>query len=125
MFFYAKPLFGFVFGKQWLTSGAMAALIAPWFLCQFVVNPVSRVVLVLSGQETKLVWDILCLISIPVVFYIARIRSLEALQTVKLLSIVSTLLYVVYYFTLLRVIFTFNSKLVKSSAVAAAAGSAR
>ncbi len=109
---WAPPLFSLVFGKQWIESGMMAVLIAPWFLSQFVVNPVSRVVLVLSGQEAKLVWDVLCLLSIPAVFYIARVRGLEALQTIKLLSLVSTALYIVYYLTLLRVIAQFNKTLV-------------
>jgi hypothetical protein len=37
---------------------------------------------------------------------------LEALQTIKLLSLVSTALYIVYYLTLLRVIAQFNKTLV-------------
>ena len=113
--FWAQPLFHMIFGAQWATSGAMAALIAPWYLGQFVVNPVSRVVLVLSGQETKLIWDVLCLVSIPAVFHVARVRGMEVMQTVRLLSIVSTALYCVYYAMLLRVIVKFNQKLVANA----------
>lgn len=105
---WGQPLFRVAFGAQWAQSGAMATLIAPWYLGQFVVNPVSRVVQVLSGQETKLAWDVLCVLSIPAVFYVARVRSLEVMQTVRLLSIVSTALYVIYYAVLVRVIMNFN-----------------
>jgi lipopolysaccharide exporter len=101
---WGQPLFRTIFGSQWATSGAIAALIAPWYLAQFVTNPVSRVVLVLNGQETKLAWDALCILSIPAVFYVARVTQMEVLHTIRLLSLVNTALYVAYFLVLLRVI---------------------
>jgi len=108
LYVWAEPLFILAFGSQWRIAGAMAALIAPWYLCQFVVNPVSRTVLVLSGQETKLIWDLLCLVAIPTVFYMARIRAMDVLATVRLLSIVSALLYIAYFAVLLYLIHRFH-----------------
>jgi len=108
--FWGQPLFRTAFGERWATSGVMAGLIAPWFLAQFVTNPVSRVVLVLSGQETKLAWDVLCLISIPAVFYFARVKQFGILHTITVLSVVNTALYIAYFSILIRVITAFNSK---------------
>ena len=108
LLFWARPLFMVVLGAKWGVSGTMAALIVPWFLSQFVVNPVSRSVLVLSGQENKLIWDALCLIAIPTVFYVARVRQLDVLEAVRLLSFVNTGLYLLYFAVLLRLIFTFH-----------------
>ncbi|MGD0548362.1 MAG: hypothetical protein ABR991_11120, partial [Terracidiphilus sp.] len=103
---WARPLFTLVFGAQWALSGTMAAIIAPWYLGQFVVNPLSRVVLVLKGQATKLIWDVLCLIAIPTVFYEAHLHRLNVLDAVRLLSIVSAALYLVYFLVLLCLLFS-------------------
>ena len=46
-----------VFGAQWTLAGSFAGVVAPWYLAQFVVSPISRVVAVFSGQKTKLIWD--------------------------------------------------------------------
>lgn len=105
---WARPLFIVLLGAQWGVSGTMAALVVPWFLSQFVVNPVSRSVLVLSGQENKLIWDVLCLIAVPTVFYVAGVRQLDVLGAVRLLSLVNTGLYLFYFAVLLRLIFTFH-----------------
>jgi len=101
---WGPPLFGFVFGSRWAVSGVMAATIAPWYLSQFVVNPVSRVVFVLSGQESKLIWDVVCLVSILAVFMLARQYHLSDMHTIRSLSLVNTLLYVGYFGILLRII---------------------
>jgi O-antigen/teichoic acid export membrane protein len=111
----ARQLFALALGPQWGVSGAMAAIIAPWYMGQFVVNPISRLVLVLSGQETKLVWDVLCLISIPAVFYVAQVEKLDVLAAVRLLSAVNTILYAAYFVVLLRLVLAFNRSIKVSS----------
>jgi O-antigen/teichoic acid export membrane protein len=105
---FGPALFGWVFGAKWVLSGTMAAIITPWYLAQFVVSPLSRVVVVLSGQEMKLIWDVLCLVALLGVFSFAHWRSWQALETIRLLSTVYALLFVVYYVVLLRIIARFN-----------------
>jgi O-antigen/teichoic acid export membrane protein len=101
-------LFGWVFGARWVLSGTMAAILVPWYLAQFVVSPLSRVVVVLSGQEMKLAWDVLCLASLAGVFYVAYAHSFPPLATVKMLSGVYALLFVAYYLVLLNIIVRFD-----------------
>jgi len=111
---WGPSLFGWVFGARWALAGSIAAIIAPWYLAQFVASPLSRVVVVLSGQEVKLLWDVLCLISLLSVFFAARSMSLVPLQTISALSAVYTLLYVAYYLMLSHIVARFEKSRVAS-----------
>ncbi|HTC92070.1 MAG TPA: hypothetical protein VK699_01300 [Terriglobales bacterium] len=108
LYFWGAPLFRFAFGAEWALSGTIAAIIAPWYLSEFVVSPVSRVVLVLSGQEMKLVWDVLSLVSLVAVFLVAEWRGMPLLQTVRILTIANVALRLVYFVILLRIIARFK-----------------
>jgi O-antigen/teichoic acid export membrane protein len=108
LWFWGQPLFRFAFGAQWAFSGAMAAIVAPWYLSEFVVIPVSRVVLVLSGQEMKLIWDVLSLGSLLALFFIAQWRGMVPLSTIRVLTVVNTALRAIYYFILIRIIIRFR-----------------
>jgi O-antigen/teichoic acid export membrane protein len=108
LWFWSGPLFRLVFGAQWALSGTIAGLVAPWYLSEFVVTPVSRVVLVLSGQEMKLIWDVLSLGSLLAVFFIAQWRFMGPLQTIRVLTLVNTTLRLIYYLILVRIITRFT-----------------
>jgi len=99
-----EPLFAFVFGSRWALAGIFASAVAPWFLMQFVVSPLSRVVLVFHGQEFKLIYDLLTVFSIAAVFGFAKKYSLGAVQTVRWLSAVNTVAYGVYFLVLVYVL---------------------
>ena len=104
LWFWGQPLFEFVFGVRWALSGAIASIVAPWYLAQFVVSPLSRAAVVLSGQEMKLLWDVLCLVSLVAVFCVAHSRGLASLQTIRLLSWAYTLLLFAYYLVLVHIV---------------------
>jgi O-antigen/teichoic acid export membrane protein len=108
LWFWGGPLFRLVFGAQWALSGTIAALVAPWYLSEFVVTPVSRVVVVLSGQEMKLIWDVLSLASLLTVFFVAQWRGIGALPMIRVLTVLNTVLRVLYYVILLRIILRFE-----------------
>jgi lipopolysaccharide exporter len=108
LFFWGVPFFRLVFGEKWGLSGTMASIIAPWYLAQFVVSPVSRVVFVLSGQETKLIWDVASLASVIGIFSVAQHQGMAPLQTIKILSVVNVGLFAFYYLLLLRIIAQFQ-----------------
>jgi O-antigen/teichoic acid export membrane protein len=100
--------FATMFGARWALAGTIAAIVAPWYLSQFVVSPLSRVVVVLNGQETKLFWDVLCLTSLVSVFLAARSMNLGPLPAIKMLSAVYTLLYAAYWLVLNRIVARFE-----------------
>lgn len=97
-------LFGLVFGADWTLAGTLAAVSVPWFLGQFVVSPLSRLVFVLSRQEFKLVYDVFVLFGVVAVFIVGRRLDLSFYHTVLALSIVNAAAYAVYYVLLLRIV---------------------
>ena len=99
-----RSLFQMIFGQQWATAGTLAALSAPWFLTQFIVSPLSRLVFVLRGQELKLIYDIVALASMVAVAVFSLHRKISLFKTVWAFSLVNTLAYVVYYFVLVWII---------------------
>ncbi len=97
-------MFRIVFGHEWGPAGALAALSAPWFLAQFVVSPLTRLVFVLSGQESKFIYDLAVLGSMVAVYEIAAHRHMTLHHMVALLAALNTLAYVAYYFVLYRIV---------------------
>jgi O-antigen/teichoic acid export membrane protein len=97
-------LFALVFGSDWTLAGALAAVCVPWFLAQFIVSPLSRLVFVLRGQEFKLMYDAVAVLGVISVFAVARHLEMSFYHTVLALSIVNALAYAVYYSVLLRIV---------------------
>jgi lipopolysaccharide exporter len=101
-------LFGLVFGTPWTTAGTLAVICIPWFLTQFVVSPLSRLVFVLSGQESKLVYDIFVVLGVVAIFVIGRHLGMSSYHAVLALSVVNAVGYAVYYFILLRIVVAYS-----------------
>jgi len=101
---YGEPLFQIFFGGKWVTAGRLAALVAPWFLGQSIVSPLSRLVFVLEGQRLKLIYDVLALTGMIGVFAFSHWQQISLVHAVMLLSAVGTLTFVVYYLVLLRIV---------------------
>lgn len=101
--FFGEPIFVFAFGVKWRLSGAIAAIVSPWFLTAFIVSPISRLVYVLHGQSLKLIYDVLTLAVNLLVFYLARRLAWPMLHMVTAMSILNTASKAVYYCLLLRI----------------------
>ncbi|MDT8393258.1 MAG: oligosaccharide flippase family protein [Bacteroidales bacterium] len=50
LFFYAPPIFSFVFGEEWIVAGEIAAIISPWLFLNFIVSPVSCITVIMNRQ---------------------------------------------------------------------------
>ena len=100
----SKQLFPLVFGSRWSEAGAMASLIGPWLLAQFVVAPLSRAVLVYEGQRLKMVYDIAALAFVVGAFKICAVVHATAVQTIGALAGVQTAAYGVYFVILVLII---------------------
>lgn len=101
-------LFGMVFGAPWTLAGTLAVICIPWFLSQFVVSPLSRLVFVLSGQEFKLVYDIFVVVGVIAVFFVGRRLGMSFYHAVLALSVVNAIGYAIYYFVLLRIVVKYS-----------------
>ncbi len=51
LFFYGETLFPFVFGEQWQESGRFAEWMAPMLFVNFIISPLSTLMLVLNKQR--------------------------------------------------------------------------
>jgi O-antigen/teichoic acid export membrane protein len=116
LLFWGKPLFQILFGAGWETAGTLAAICTPWFLTQFVTSPLSRLVVVLRGQEFKLIYDLVLLIGVGLVIEFARYRSFTLWQTVCALSVVNSIAYVIYYVVLAMIVSKSCSELTLTAA---------
>ena len=101
---FGRSLFGMIFGNQWSIAGTLASISAPWFITQFVVSPLSRLVFVLRGQEAKLIYDIVILVSMFGVIAISFHSHWSLFKTVWAFSLVNTLAYFIYYLVLWRIL---------------------
>lgn len=97
---WGPELFELVLGSQWHQAGVIASGIIPWLLATFVVGPLSRVVLVFRGQEIKLVYDILALVSVVGAIQFASSSGFSIEGTARLLGITQSLVYIVYFLLL-------------------------
>jgi lipopolysaccharide exporter len=115
LMFYAEPTFQTVFGEKWIVAGRMAAIVAPFFLAQFVVSPLSRLVFVLDGQRLKLIYDVVALSGMISVFAFSKWRHLPLMQALAILNAVGTFTFVVYYLLLMRIVSRYRSAAVPNS----------
>ena len=104
LFFAGDRLFAFVFGKPWATAGTLAGITAPLLLAQMIVNPLSRLVFVLRGQKSKLIYDLTLMTGILLVFGVAWGQRLSMVHTVWGITLVGIFCYIVYYLVLLRIV---------------------
>jgi len=101
--FFGPPLFQWVFGSKWLEAGMMATWVAPWFLAQFVVNPLSRVVLVIGRQDIKLLYDVITFGGTIAVFAIAHHRQWPVMTAIGALAGVKTVTYAILFLLLVNI----------------------
>ena len=104
LFFAGDRLFALVFGKPWTTAGTLAGITAPLLLAQMIVNPLSRLVFVLRGQKSKLIYDLTLMTGILLVFGVAWHQKLTLVHTVWAITLVGIFCYIVYYLVLLRIV---------------------
>ncbi len=100
---FGPPLFAWVFGAKWVEAGVMAAWAAPRFLAQFVVNPLSRMVLVVGRPEVKFVYDIMTFAGTIAVFTVAHHRGWPVMTLVAALSLLNIAAYAVFFILLLNI----------------------
>jgi len=101
--FFSPYLFIFIFGEAWNEVGWLVALMAPWTLVKSIVSPLSRIVFVLGGQRSKLVFDITALSSLFLVYYLGSHFRLSLKVTVGLMVFFNVVSYGIYFLVLLRV----------------------
>ncbi len=92
LFFFAPPLFAFVFGEPWREAGRYAQLLAPMYAMRFIASPLSFTIVIAERQNFYLLWQTILLCAT-----IAALCAGWALQsaafTIGIFSGTYTLLY--------------------------------
>lgn len=104
VFLYGPEIFSFVFGEPWREAGAVASLMAPAALAEFVVSPVSRIIFVANRLRAKLIFDGAVLSAVAALPLVSKELLWAPLMTVRGLSAALVACYALYFGVLILVV---------------------
>ena len=90
MAFWGEPLFAFVFGEQWTTSGQMAQWMGIWLATVLIGLPISEILVILEKQLLSFIFNVV-MFCIRVACVVVGIVLGDFMLTVAILSIASAL----------------------------------
>ncbi|HVS64176.1 MAG TPA: lipopolysaccharide biosynthesis protein [Thermoanaerobaculia bacterium] len=96
------PLFGAVFGDAWREAGLYARLLAPMFLGQFVMAPLSNTLDLLGRQRTTLLWHAARLTVVVAAFLVSKRLDLGAATAIGAYGVGTACLYLLLFLLTLR-----------------------
>lgn len=88
-------LFSVLFGQEWYMSGIYARWLIIVTLTRFVSSPITRILNVLELQKTQLIINIFRVLFISVIFIYIKQVGLEALEAIKIYSILLTIIHLI------------------------------
>jgi len=95
IFFFGEELFAFVFGENWRGAGTFSEIMAPWFLVNFILSPISTLPLILRRQKSffkiAIVGTFLmigCVVIPPLLFNASMITTLWILSLSQVVYLV-------------------------------------
>ena len=94
LFFVAPDLFSWVFGENWRLAGEYAKILMPMFFLQFIVSPISQVVVFAGKQKIDLVWQIFLILLITIGILIGVYFNNTKIAIV-LISVFYSIMYVI------------------------------
>lgn len=101
LYFFAEPLFAFVFGAEWLRSGTFIQFLIPWYWMNFIVGTLVISLIISGDQLIKLIVQCLFIIASFVIYYAAKSMHLSIEQyllsiSLSFASIYALLLIIIY-----------------------------
>jgi O-antigen/teichoic acid export membrane protein len=108
--FFGSDIFRVVFGTEWQAAGKLVSVMTPWMLCQFMVSPVSRIILLSKHQHQKLIFDVLALACILAIPYWAKQDGVVLENLLWFLSLALVGAYAIYFGILYRLALMLSQK---------------
>jgi len=96
-----RPLFVFVFGEEWGTAGEYAALLAPAFMLQFIVSPLSTLIVALEKIRLGALWQVILFAG---VLSLAAFRHLDERTFLAAFTWIIIGLYLIYWLLLFFIV---------------------
>tara|TARA_R110000744_G_scaffold156176_1_gene271747 strand:+ start:71 stop:1393 length:1323 start_codon:yes stop_codon:yes gene_type:complete len=106
LWFFSDTIIPYVFGDNWVLTGKIAKALAPVFLIQIVVSPISSATLI-SYRKIKLnaIWQYSRFIFMGIGLWVmASIYKLDFLDFIEGYSYFTVISYTVYFFVIFRVV---------------------
>ena len=100
-YFFSRPLFALILGKQWAPAGDLAAFLIPIYWGGLIVTPISTMLIVANRQAMLLGIQVLFLVTGFGSLWVGHRLLSSGAQTLMLYSVVQWLVYVVYLWGLL------------------------
>ena len=98
LLFFAEPLCGFIFGKEWVTAGAFIKILAPMFAVRFITSALSPAFTIVKKQQLDLILQLFFLASNLISYVISKICGFYASGFLTMISILFTVSYSIYLF---------------------------
>lgn len=87
-------LFSFVFGAQWYDAGIYARILSVMVYFHFIILPIGRILEIFERQREGLIFNIIRLIMVLSVFFVAKRFDFTSYQTVALYSLSNSITYI-------------------------------
>jgi O-antigen/teichoic acid export membrane protein len=100
LFFFGEPLFEFIFGENWKTSGTFASLLVFSFAIKLVVSPLSIVFNIVNKLKTMSQWQIIYFISTIVMMLVSKFMLNADIMLFLKIYVVHEIILYSYYFIL-------------------------
>jgi O-antigen/teichoic acid export membrane protein len=95
-------LFALIFGEEWRQAGVIVQILVPLHLARFVVRPVSQTLNVLQRQDLHLTSSVINALTLVISFGAGWWWTLDALWTLLIFSMSSSIAWVFYIFVAWR-----------------------
>ena len=107
LFLFGESIFAFVFGDEWRVAGGFAAILAPLFLLQIAVSPISSTIELVEKNHIRLYLHLLLLAGVALSFYLGSVTGQVELALI-LYSVAYTIKYLLEFYISYRVADTAN-----------------
>ena len=101
LYFVAEPIFSFVFGVEWARCGVFVQCLIPVYFANFIANAVISGLIICGAQKTKLMIQLLFLVSSLGVFLISKVLALP----IETFLIINSIGYAIVYCIMLLFIY--------------------
>lgn len=97
-----SKFYGLFFGEEWIIAGQYIQILAPMFGIRFIVSPLTAGFQISKKQKSELFFQILLLITSVLPFIITKVFLLPVTSFLMLITISKSIVYVFFFFILLK-----------------------
>ena len=101
LFLIVEDLFAFIFGEEWRVTGHYAQIVIPLFFVRFISSVLSVLLIVYEKQKVEFFINIILLATSTILIYCTS-TFIEFLYIFSIVMSINYLLFIIYYFKLVK-----------------------